>query len=365
MKVFASGLGQRDNIGDTALRRSFLSALRPIGQLHVFTGGRNDDYRSGLGLHVGDVNVEDARAWRLQLTRTFIQGRAVYAFNAGEMEVDRHYATYYLRILPLLLVFRLRGGVILHTGFGIRAANRRWEWALRLVLRLAHVVSWRDAYSRKVMGVGEVAPDWAFSEGSSNAQLETMADDRDRSLLAVSLRYDRDAPSDAWLETLKSYAASRGLDITFVSQIERDSAKASALAQRVGGVSIPWTNPALGEQEARIREVYRQSEFIVSDRLHALVVGATEGALPICLANSELDKTARTLDVVGLGKNRLSWASAEDVKSTSELLDLVSSERAQVISAVVTARAQIDVLRDQIRRAVSKKARDTSKGGTR
>src|SRR5690606_38315853 len=36
--IYVNAGGQRDNIGDSLLRRAYLDALRPAGQLHVYTG---------------------------------------------------------------------------------------------------------------------------------------------------------------------------------------------------------------------------------------------------------------------------------------------------------------------------------------
>ena len=57
MQVYASAVGQYDNLGDTVLRRGFLDGLRRVGPLNVFVGKRDADYLSALGLGEADTLV--------------------------------------------------------------------------------------------------------------------------------------------------------------------------------------------------------------------------------------------------------------------------------------------------------------------
>ena len=56
-RVFCNPAGQRDNLGDSVLRRPYLAALREGGDLHVLVGD-DADYASGLGI----TGVDTGRA---------------------------------------------------------------------------------------------------------------------------------------------------------------------------------------------------------------------------------------------------------------------------------------------------------------
>ncbi|TFB68593.1 polysaccharide pyruvyl transferase family protein [Cryobacterium sp. Hz9] len=346
MRIFTSAMGQIDNVGDTVLRRAFLDALRGAGELQVFVGARADSYLSGLGLHDEDRVYRTSAEWRREIARSTLREASVYAFNAGEMELQRAYALRYLRIAPHLALNRLRGGHAVHAGFGVRQKSG-WRFPVAATLRLCDLVSWRDAYSRGTMGLGRIAPDWAFATGAADADL--LASTPDRPFLAVSVRYNGRRPADAWLEALRGLADSRGLDIVAVSQIERDGPLAEELAAKVGGTALVWDSPDHFAQEQKLRGIYQRSLLVVSDRLHAAVIGLTEGALPLVIADAGPSKAARTLDAVGIKGTTIGWTLPDPAALERRANDVVS-RREPILRHVVEARAALHELTGSIRK---------------
>jgi polysaccharide pyruvyl transferase WcaK-like protein len=341
--VFVSGLGQIDNVGDTVLRRGLLNALRGGFVLHVYTGGRPEEYVSGLGLSSADVRYETQGEWRRALTKALARGDAAYAFNAGELEVDKRYAGYYLRLTPLLALSRLRGGRVYHTGFGIREGNSTWNWALRSTLRLANIVSWRDPRSASLIGVGRIAPDWAFAEGASVSELSAQSSPQ-RDAISVALRYDRPDPTAEWISSVREAAGTVGKRILVVPQIQRDAPKAMALARALGGDAIQWEGSDHASNEQRIRAAYTVSSLVLSDRLHGLVMAATQGAVPLALANSATEKTVRTLIGAGFEEPGISWREAEDASVlAARFADAIVAQEI-VVERLNRARSELSAL---------------------
>lgn len=301
MKTMASGLGQVDNIGDTVLRRVFLDNLRGVAPLTVFVGNRQKDYLDALRLRPEDVLVTDKKKWRKSLASGLWSGDIVYGFNSGELEVDRLYAKFYARVAPLLWINKLRGGHAIHAGFGLRPPAGAWRHPIKLALRSCDIVAWRDGWSRDMMGIGFFSPDWAFSEGTPTAEL--LSEKTRRPYLSIALRYNRSLPSAEWLQALGGFAEKEQLQIRIVSQIERDQRIAEGLQKHTGGEIVSWADSNLWNQEQKIRTVYRDSEYIVSNRLHGLIIGYTEGALPIAVASSTEDKVARAFSSIGVSGN--------------------------------------------------------------
>lgn len=304
VQVFASAVGQYDNVGDTVLRRGFLDALRKVGPLHVYVGSRDEDHLSGLGLQPDDRLYRTSPEWRARLSKGLTTERSLYAFDTGETEVRRPFAMRYVRLAPLLVASRLRGGRSAHLGVGVRESSP-WRMPIAAVLRLCSVVTWRDQVSRQVMGVGRITPDWAFALGAPEDVLVEAPSDPARRYLAVAIRASlshaaRDRPSAEWVETVRRMAAELGLEPVFVAQIERDGPLAEELAAELGAEAVVWRSPNHAEHEARIRDVYRRSRLVLSDRLHALVIAATEGAVPVGLADGPDDKVVRTLAGAGI-----------------------------------------------------------------
>lgn len=346
MKIFVSAMGQVDNVGDTVLRRAFLNALRPAGDLRVFVGSRDDSYLGGLGLHATDRLYRSSVEWRRDISRALPREPALYAFNAGEMEVQRSYAMRYVRLAPLLVASRLRGGHAVHTGLGIRESTA-WRLPIAATLRLCDIVSWRDAYSRSAMGLGRVAPDWAFALGLSDGALLAAEEPADRSILAVSVRYNGQRPDAAFARNLRALATTLGLSIVVVAQIRRDGPLAAELATELGGEALVWEGPDHAAQEERLRLVYRRARLVVGDRLHAVVLGLTEGALPLVLSDSPLAKATRALDAAGIVGVSVDRRLAEPDALERTALDVLS-RRQPILRHVLDARASLRGLADDI-----------------
>ena len=353
-EVLVSARGQVDNLGDSVLRRGLLRALRRAGDLTISVVGMPPGYLTGLGLSDADVLVSDPARWGPTLTRGLLGG-ALYGYNAGETYATAGYARHCFTVAPLLLAGRLRGGRSVHTGFGIRAPHPFWGRALRLGLAGCDELTWRDASSLGWVGAGTLSPDWAYGEGSSNADLERAAvtgpdgpqTAAGRDVLAVSLRFDRPLPDATWLASVRELARSRGLTVVALPQVGRDNDRAVVLARELGGEVLAWHGNDHGAREDVVRSVLRRSSFVVSDRLHALVLGHTEGALPIGLGTAGVDKIARTLATVGLVD--VTGVQTElTVREAVGLLDGIDSRRSELLALVRPARARLAELSDRI-----------------
>jgi hypothetical protein len=293
-RVFVSAVGQDTNVGDSVLRRGYLDALRTVGQIHVLVSGTSDDYRDGLGLREEDIAYDTRDAWWSDAYTAAERGPVVVAFNAGEMQLNRTFALSYARHAHLIRRAKRRGGFGVHLGMGIRS-DSAWRVPVAAMLRVCDEVAWRDPSSRSWVGVGRVAPDWAFSFASTAAGA-------DRNHIAVAVRGDRNGRLDRWAEAVATTARERKLSPVVVVQVERDNELAKRLGADYGWEVSEWRGGSHAKREAEIRAIYGASAAVVSDRLHALVIGATEGAVPVAYAPTSVDKSRRTLAGVGLGE---------------------------------------------------------------
>lgn len=299
--VFASAVGQEDNLGDTVLRRAFLDTLRTVGPVRVYVGAKSEGYVSGLGIQDGDAVVRDRAEWRTLVSREVLQGDVLYAYDTGDIHIQRSDTIRYARQAALLTAGRLRGSRSAHLGVGIRSGGT-WPKAVGASLRSAALVSWRDEQSLRFAGTGSVAPDWAFALGSPDDEL---ARETDRDLFALCMRapiegHHRDALGDDWYETVARVVGETGLRPVAVAQIGRDNDLASEIAERLGGDAVLWSDDVHATHEAKVRATYARSAVAFGDRLHGLIIAATEGASPVGLTLSGAsDKVQRVLEAAG------------------------------------------------------------------
>ena len=346
--VLVSARGQTDNLGDSVLRRGLLDALRPLGRLVVNVDGLPDGYVGALGLQAQDLLVRDRREWARR-SAAGAWGGAVYGFNAGETYATGGYAGHLLKTAPLVTLSRLRGGAGLHVGLGIRAPHPFWGRVLNLGLLPCDVVAWRDADSRAWVGRGEVAPDWGYAFGSGDLTSARSGDDRP--VLAVSLRGDRPAPGRVWTDTVRALASDRSLDVVVAPQVGRDLPRARELATDLGGELVAWDGGDHAAAEKVVRDIYRRASFVVSDRLHALVLGHTEGALPLGLAPGSADKLTRSLATVGATGVAFSTDGLAVAEAVARV-DALDARRPELVDTVARARARLDGLRGRMRGSV-------------
>lgn len=197
-------------------------------------------------------------------------------------------------------------------GAAVPEGRAIWSLPYRAVAKRAKLAAFRDAETVRLLGAGIVSPDWAFSLGSDIASWPRP---ESRSRLAVLLRGARPVPSDEWIAWLKAIADEFALRLTFISQVRRDNDLADQLAERMGGESICFPEGTdHADQEKLVREVYKETRIAVSDRLHGLIVAATEGAVPLGWIPSSNGKIARHFNAVDMPfVGRLEGVPAEEL----------------------------------------------------
>lgn len=307
-RVYVNAGGQRDNIGDSLLRRAYLDALRPLGVLHVYVGP-DADYTSGLGLRAEDVWYGSPRKWLVHALLGALAGSTI-AFNTGEVVGTPEEGKKGAWQLVVARIAKLRGSRTILAGVSLRPGTSVEHTHLRPIADSAAYLSWRDEWSRDQLGRGQVQPDWAYSLGTDPSG---WAAGSDRDVLAIAMRGDRPMPPDAWFDAVETTASTLNLRTVVVVQVRRDRERAYELASRLNAEVLEWNEENHEAQEAKVRALYSRSAAIVSDRIHALIVGFTEGAVPLGFSTGSVDKVVRSLKP-GTSAYRL-VVSADDADS--------------------------------------------------
>ncbi|MDE8650464.1 polysaccharide pyruvyl transferase family protein [Novosphingobium album (ex Liu et al. 2023)] len=345
-KIFVSIAGQHDNLGDVVLHRSMLKALRGLGKLHIVSHTLDAPYVGAVVDGERDDVQTDAEAWNSALRSALGRERILYFQKPGELVLTgRRLGRDLLHSLTLRRIAR-RGGASFVLGVGARSPANPWR---RLALRLAFapyaLVGWRDVRTAREMKIGQVMPDWAFGDGTPGAE----QGDGPRDQLVVSLRIDRPEPSEEWLEALRLFAQRRELGIAVVCQVARDMPRCEMLAARLGGTLAPWVEGDFVATEDALRALYRRTAMAVSDRLHVLIIAATEGAVPLCLLDREEEKIGRHFDAIGF-PGSAQTASGPDVEARVALLERQFARRVELVAACDKAREAVRAVEREVAR---------------
>lgn len=338
--VFVNLGGQDDNLGDSALRAGFLLAARGEGRrFHVLLENKTSDYVSGLPLQPEDRVYTKASKWG---AASRAAERPVHLFEAGE--INPRAGTYPKRSRVAGLQQAVNaGGAVIVAGIGIRSPQVAAEAVtFHQVLQDAAIVSWRDQPSRDAAGFGDVAPDWAYSMGTPTSQ---WAPESERPLLPITLRYDRPWPEATWFDAVRALAGQTSTEIVTVAQVARDAPRAVRVAEELGGKYLVAASTSHRDLDDHVRDVYRRSLAVISDRAHGLIIGASEGAYPLGSA-ADPEKIKRLLDSAGLGE--LTGRYDELAQLGPQVVD----RRSSLVSGIDTARATLTDLQERIHKAM-------------
>jgi polysaccharide pyruvyl transferase WcaK-like protein len=343
--IYINPTGQRDNLGDSLLRRAYLQALRDCGQLSVLvTDG--DDYSSALGLSEGDVIWTSRPRWYLNALVDVARRRGVFAVNAGEVVTGSGYSRRALWQLSLAVVANVRRQSVIMIGAGVRSAQSTAPVALRYLSRQASVLSWRDPSSRTSVGLGLVRPDWAFATGTPHRELPSLSA---RGLIAIALRGDHPYPSSEWIESVRAWCDLRGYEPRVVVQVRRDAELARRLGRDLNCEVVDWPGTRNHrDHEAVLRETYRHCVAVISDRIHVLIAGLTEGASPVASSTVSTQKAARVFAPV----SRLPIAEMRKPEQEHARWDELVSARDELLHDLSSARAELERVSDEMRLAL-------------
>ena len=296
MAVFTRMTGQDFNLGDTVLRRAMLERVATSAPFHVLVKNHSPDYVDALGLRSGDVVYPTKAVFSDALRDHAARGPVVLLEKPGAIRPAGRVDRDVLRRLRRVARVRRSGGAILSLGAGVVDPPSRLGRATMRALTIADdMLCWRDPGSAAWYGFGQVMPDWAFALPASGRAAGP------RRKLGLSLRGDRDGPPEEWLSAVARYAAEAGLEPVAVSQVRIDDGHVHAVADRLRCEAVTWDAAATHrDQEALVRDVYAECAMVLSDRLHVLILAATEGAAPACLMPFAEHKIGRHFDAIGL-----------------------------------------------------------------
>ncbi|WP_149196344.1 polysaccharide pyruvyl transferase family protein [Luteimonas suaedae] len=302
---YFSASTQFSNAGDALINRELLSLLRQYGELKVASAGAPASFLEEIRVKHDEIAFRGK--WRLMAS---LLGSAILRGGC------KHYLVltpgdppggvspgdiFRAALFPLLKLFGVR---IIKIGASI---SRMDGLRLRLEAKLSRSMYFygiRDAGSvsrarQYDFSSVEYCPDLAFN-------LPVNAKPSTQGQVLVSLREDNlDTEEIAQLHArVRALAETIGGSVclestTFISQVERD-------IEPMRRLSTIWRgSDAYARHASKIADLesaYSGTTFVVSNRLHVILLAASQGALPFCLAiGGKNRKITDLLHSVGLG----------------------------------------------------------------
>lgn len=354
MKVDARGeplvygwiTGEETNLGDSLLRRPYVSALTPLGRLQLWTNRNSSDFLENVGVPPGTRTFRGFPGWYLSLIINSLRERTIIALNAGEFTLSAGRASFLVLMRIAQMIVRVRGGSVIWAGVSIRPGHSRYvNMISRRAAETFELVRYRDDSSRQpTRGVAGM-PDWGFGLGSAG-QAWTPRAERDR--LAIVMRGDRPLPSAEWIRWVSATCTHLDLKPLIVVQVRADTDRAHELAALIGASVLPWPCASTHrEQEAAVRDAYRGSAVTIGDRLHGLIVAATEGSVPLGWVESSSGKIRRHFSVVGM-----EWTGENEGRAATDLPPIdrrqIDEWSGDLVERIAAARTALSETADEI-----------------
>ncbi|MET4157282.1 polysaccharide pyruvyl transferase family protein [Agromyces sp. PvR057] len=310
--VFIVLVGGYGNIGDAVIRRRSLEAFRGLGPVHAYVGNAPADWIDQIGLDALNDTIYDAsqsRRWVRNMASN--RGRKVLVLDPGEVLLTKRQLPKELGFLAMTILARASGAEVLRMPRAVRSPSPMVTSVHRLACRFSNLVLWREKASLDLIGRGTLVADIAFTEPVDEKEF-------DRGLMVVSMRGPRQFPNTAWFEGVLLAAAQLRLQLVVVSQVREDEIRGEQIARRLpGAVFQPWGERSDAGQERFVRTLYDRASLVVSDRLHALILGLLHGAGVAEVVPQPSGKAASHFATIGdedVSRNSMA-TSPEDIAS--------------------------------------------------
>lgn len=349
--IFYSIHAQPDNLGDIEIRQTLLDWLKQSdNDLMIYAGKMPTEYVNAFQLPANSRLFRSSLEFQRELLRHAAKRRAHIAFAPGPQWFGRRGNASRLSLThlgkPLLnlgniLLIRVSGGKAVGLGRAVRGSGRFSQRIERARVRSLNLFTSRDdATSAALEMEVRSEPDLAFSN------LEISSDAGSKPYLAISLRSDVARVNRSAIKSLIHSATAIGLQPILVTQVRSDDAEHHLIARMTGIPLISWDERTHAVQMQRVKQIYRTSQFVVSDRLHALIFGLQTGACAIAIVHPGNDKLTSTLrPFVPLTEVR-----SQD-ESWSPILDKVLQDSRYPIAtseAVISAKDRLENLRKSV-----------------
>ncbi|MFN4238408.1 MAG: polysaccharide pyruvyl transferase family protein [Vogesella sp.] len=302
MIVYFFANTQHENLGDRGIAISLLAEVRSFAETIVNAKGCPEDYVDELAGYSDNVVRESKLSSVLSMVLKRLSGKKVFLLmKPGHFfGNDGGVLSKFLQFFVFLMLYAF-GVRVVRLGCSLGPFGSTALFIEKISSRLFYKYTAREDYSISYMkrsGAYRTTyfPDLAFALPSTFIPPLGVGFEK-RDTISLSFRSEDNILDTVWrvIEILHCGLGS-GKKIRFVpvAQVTRDFSFLSKIASgAVCDIDKVVVYPQSSKEQ--IFDIYRKSEFIISNRLHALLFAAKLGCLPIALIKKE-----RNVKIVGV-----------------------------------------------------------------
>jgi polysaccharide pyruvyl transferase WcaK-like protein len=345
-RAFFSLKTQFENAGDALINRELLRLCAQRADVYLDLTRCPTEFVDSLGVNRFLPNAHLLGTFRLfaVMILSRVLGRDAYYFVSpgGYVGEKRGMAAVAALLNTVVLgCFSAIGVRVCHVGVSFERLGPFHRRILTLRARFMSRTVVRDedsaVYARELgIRVDEVAPDLAFGAASYRPL------QRPGSGIALSFRVDQLESQRAdcvRLVRMMDDQLPPGVEFRFIAQVERDARFLRELSSEVASSRRPVSFHSVHRHVDSALDAYLGCQFVVSNRLHALLFGLLSGAIPVPTIHSEVNgKVVGLFNSIGISvatfDSGLPRAMTESDVLRGEIGDLVRGQLRALESAI-------------------------------
>lgn len=332
---------QFDNIGDILINRELLVESIRSGDTLVDVSRCPKEFFNSLNVSPRYV-YQSSLLFLINVLKERIRGKTVYYFlNPGGLGGDLSVSSVIASVVysGILFGFRLLGVRVTHVGFSMAPVSGKERFSVKLRSKACWKVLPRDRSSGKYLrsigaNVDGFFPDLAFLNN-------TMTKAKKTGDIIISFRFDGQhsigfRQAEVLLESIFNDCS--GKRVIFYCQVDRDSERLMELYKKFSH----FENSSYLHNSSDFnvaRDVYGKASYVVSNRLHCLLMGALSGAIPVAtIAGADGCKIYSLFSDLNMSGNVYikgqDWPGIYSYNQVDDIVSLVSCEARQAFSEI-------------------------------
>ncbi|AHK17387.1 polysaccharide pyruvyl transferase family protein [Thalassolituus oleivorans] len=284
-KIFFQVKTQYHNLGDALINQELVNLLVKQGDLSICIAGVPQSFRDKIDLSGGRTYNSFLIFLFVMISTVIFKRCEVQLFmNPGGEGGELGFKGYakkliglaYYKIISLMNVKIVRIGV----SYGTMDS-----WYIRYLRSLSKIIKHhyvRDSYSYRLLekysiDVTGILPDLAFNKENITVKnrigYESLA-----SSIVISIRPTEILETEKLVELLKKMT--NGFEVVIAFQVETDRNFSQLLAKKMNCKFID-----VSDSFESAGDLYSKTKYVISNRLHVLLLAASVGSIPIALTN--------------------------------------------------------------------------------
>lgn len=300
-KVFLLIDGQYENLGDVYHRRGLIKCLGR--EDYIVLAGRSvpSYFLDAVFQNQRKTVVNNKFTFLLKfIQQSILYNRPIFVFHSGEVSPRWRRICIELGLLPFLNFGRLMGGEVFRIGNGLNRQITESKIKLfcwRIILAYSDFKAFRTKENQQRIRGSVYFPDLIFQ---LTDDLPTRNKEKGKLKISIGFRFDT---SLDWVEFINSFRhciASANVEIQLISNVKMDFTKTLSVAKTTGITMIGVDQKdGYGTAMSDIENALSNSDLIISDRLHLVLIGAAIG-VPVCGIENGRGKLSEHLNCYGL-----------------------------------------------------------------